>query len=101
MVNEDGLGPSRDRPASKFLGVAIVSNRWLPQTTCTDFMFDAQAIFRRRRHQPRRPPLAKIRPGRPAPITGPGTVVTECGQRSPSLQCLPPELRAMGGINSC
>src|SRR6516164_1019037 len=34
---------------------------------------DAQAIFRRRRHQPRRPPLAKIRPGRPAPTMGPGT----------------------------
>ena len=32
-----------------------------------------QAIFRRRRHQPRRPPLAKIRPGRPAPAMGPGT----------------------------
>ena len=26
----------------------------------------AQATFCRRRHQPRRPPLAKIRPGRPA-----------------------------------
>jgi hypothetical protein len=32
-----------------------------------------QAIFCRRRHQPRRPPLAKIRPGRPAPAVGPGT----------------------------
>ena len=32
-----------------------------------------QALFRRRRHQPRRPPPAKIRPGRPAPATGPGT----------------------------
>jgi hypothetical protein len=28
---------------------------------------------RRRRHQPRRPPLAKIRPGSPAPTIGPGT----------------------------
>src|SRR5215471_3353753 len=35
---------------------------------------DAQAIFRRRRHQPRRPPPAKIRPGRPAPATGPRTL---------------------------
>ena len=26
-------------------------------------VLDAQAIFRRRRHQPRRPPLAKITPG--------------------------------------
>jgi hypothetical protein len=34
---------------------------------------DAQAILRRRRHQPRRPPLAKIRPGSPAPAMGPGT----------------------------
>jgi hypothetical protein len=34
---------------------------------------DAQAIFRRRRHQPRRPLLAKIRPGGPASATGPGT----------------------------
>jgi hypothetical protein len=28
---------------------------------------NVQAIFYRRRHQERRPPLAKIRPGRPAP----------------------------------
>jgi hypothetical protein len=27
-----------------------------------------RAIFFRRRHQPRRPPLARIRPGRPAPL---------------------------------
>jgi hypothetical protein len=41
---------------------------------------NAQAIFCRRRHQLRRPPLAKIRPGRPAPTIGPGTVgVTCCG----------------------
>ena len=32
-----------------------------------------QAIFCRRRHQPRRPPLAKMRPGSPAPTMGPGT----------------------------
>jgi hypothetical protein len=32
-----------------------------------------QALFCRRRHQARRPPLAKIRPGRPAPTIGPGT----------------------------
>src|ERR1700730_13320175 len=32
-----------------------------------------QAIFRRRRHQPRRPPLAKIIPGSPAPTMGAGT----------------------------
>jgi hypothetical protein len=35
---------------------------------------DAQAIFRRRRHQPRRPQPAKIRPGSPAPAMGAGTL---------------------------
>jgi len=36
----------------------------------------AQALFRRRRrHQPRRPTLAKISPGRPAPAMGPGTAL--------------------------
>jgi hypothetical protein len=35
---------------------------------------DAQAIFCRLRNQARRPPLAKIRPGRPAPTMGPGTL---------------------------
>jgi hypothetical protein len=34
---------------------------------------EVQAIFCRRRHQPRRPPPAKIRPGSPAPTMGPGT----------------------------
>jgi hypothetical protein len=33
---------------------------------------DGQAVFCRRRHQPRRPPIAKIRPGMPAPTMGPG-----------------------------
>jgi hypothetical protein len=37
----------------------------------------AQAVFFRRRHQPRRLPLAKIRPGRPAPAMGPGTAEYE------------------------
>jgi hypothetical protein len=32
---------------------------------------EAQAIFFRRRHQPRMPPLAKINPGSPAPTMGP------------------------------
>jgi hypothetical protein len=44
---------------------------------------DAQAIFRRRRHQPRRPPLAKIRPGSPAPAIGPGTA----SNKKTSLNC--------------
>jgi hypothetical protein len=34
---------------------------------------NVQAIFFRRLHQPSRPPLAKISPGRPAPAMGPGT----------------------------
>src|SRR5262249_10908523 len=34
---------------------------------------EVQAIFRRRRHQPRSPPPAKIRPGKPAPTIEPGT----------------------------
>jgi len=32
---------------------------------------EAQAIFRRRRYKPRRPPLAEMRPGSPAPTMGP------------------------------
>ena len=42
------------------------------KTTCTA-CFDAQAVFCRRRNQTSRPPLAKIRPGRPAPTMGAGT----------------------------
>jgi hypothetical protein len=34
---------------------------------------NSQAIFCRRRHQAKRPPLARIRPGNPAPAMGPGT----------------------------
>jgi hypothetical protein len=34
---------------------------------------EAQASFCRRRHHPRRPPPANIRPGNPAPAMGPGT----------------------------
>src|SRR5262249_16079682 len=39
----------------------------------TSIGLDVQAIFRRRRHQPSRPPLAKSSPGTPAPAMGPGT----------------------------
>ena len=38
-------------------------------------LLDAQAIFRRRRHQPRRPPIANSRPGSPAPTLGMGAVL--------------------------
>jgi hypothetical protein len=51
--------------------------RWLLPTEAnerrqfTSRLADAvQAIFCRRRHQPRSPPLTKIRPGSPAPATG-------------------------------
>ena len=47
---------------SKLLSVFCL--KWLPQTAC--------ARLCRRRHQPRRPTLAKIRPGSPVPMTGPG-----------------------------
>ena len=42
--------------------------------TAIEIAPDVQAILCRRRHQPRSPPLAKIRPGSPAPGMGPGTL---------------------------
>jgi hypothetical protein len=57
-------------PASK---KRIVRQPLSAATTCEGCAENAQAIFCRRRHQPRRPPLAKIRPGSPAPTIGPGT----------------------------
>jgi hypothetical protein len=45
---------------------------WLPRQRAW-LAQDAQATFCRRRHQPSRPPPAKIRPGRPAPTFGIGT----------------------------
>jgi len=50
----------------------------------------AQAIFRRRRHQPSRPPHAKISPGSPAPAIGPGTGVGPV--HAPGLSRTEPEL---------
>ena len=41
-------------------------------TPTTGLRSARQAIFRRRRHQPKRPTLAMIRPGSPAPAMGPG-----------------------------
>jgi hypothetical protein len=58
-------------------------NRWLPQTTCANCALDVQAIFCRRRHQARRPPPAKIRPGRPAPAIGPGTTQPATVEKKP------------------
>jgi hypothetical protein len=51
----------------------LLSNHWLPRVRIAPV---AQAICRRR-HQPRRPTLAKIRPGSPAPAMGPGTVALQ------------------------
>jgi hypothetical protein len=57
----------------------------------------SRAHDRRRRHQPSRPPLAKIRPGRPAPAMGPGTAtgVTEVVKEFPGspVSVLIPTLR--------
>jgi hypothetical protein len=70
------------RPQSRWLGRLSPSSihdwpRWLLPTEAnerrqfTSRLADAvQAIFCRRRHQPRSPPLTKIRPGSPAPATG-------------------------------
>jgi hypothetical protein len=46
----------------------LFGNRWLKRRV--QMTPEAQAIFFRRRHQPRTPPSAKIRPGSPAPATG-------------------------------
>jgi hypothetical protein len=64
-----------------------------PRTLAAGFVW--QAIFCRRRHQPRRPALAKIRPGSPAPAIGPGTgsdavAVTVTLEIWPSLLAVPP-----------
>src|SRR5262249_46934359 len=48
-----------------------------------------QAIFRRRRHQPRRPPPAKISPGSPAPAMGPGTAAGGSGTLLHVVHALP------------
>src|SRR5262249_52460855 len=44
---------------------------------------DAQALFCRRRHQPRRPPHAKIRPGKPPPGDGGGDGILIDDQGNP------------------
>jgi len=60
---EEWVGTNPNRPL-KPTRVRFISGRIAPEV---------QAIFFRRRHQPRRPTLAKIRPGKPAPAMGPGT----------------------------
>jgi hypothetical protein len=51
----------------------------------------AQAVFCRRRHQARRPPQANIRPGSPAPTTGPGTRLNDMGPWTKFALCMPGE----------
>src|ERR1700726_749439 len=50
----------------------------------------AQAVLCRRRHQPRRPAPAKIRPGKPAPAMGPGTLMAP---NSPFISPLIPSVK--------
>ena len=62
---------------------------------------NVQAIFFRRRHQPSRPPLAKIRPGTPAPAMR--AVVPRTSPKGASscdfrtIQVYPKDLRALPG----
>jgi hypothetical protein len=76
------LGIPRPRRTAKVvLGRVLVNrdcsaNRWPPKRRNMLSLPDAQAIFCRRRHQPRRPPLANISPGGPAPTIGPGAWTT-------------------------
>jgi hypothetical protein len=48
------------------------------------------AILRRRRHQLRRPPRAKIKPGSPAPAIGPGTAAMLCSKLVTVAVAAPP-----------
>jgi hypothetical protein len=45
-------------------GAVAAAHRWLPQKKVYGLRANVQAIFCRRRHQPRRPPLTKIMLGR-------------------------------------
>jgi hypothetical protein len=58
-----------DRGAEPIVGklMALANDLWRIASP------EAQAIFCRRRHQPRRPPPPNIRPGSSAPTMGPGT----------------------------
>src|SRR5262249_41467816 len=71
--------------------VVLVQGKW----TSRDSWFAAdkrhhfglvgvQAIFCRRRHQARRPPLAKIRPGKPAPAMGPAPAMSDLSWLNPT-----------------
>jgi hypothetical protein len=71
---------ARKNPDQRWPGLEVDDAGWV-QTIRTATNASArwslgsrpQTVFRRRRAKPRRPPQAAIRPGRPAPTTGPGT----------------------------
>jgi hypothetical protein len=66
----------------------LFGNRSVPQRRVR-MRGNVQAIFCRRRHPQRKPPLAKIRPGSPAPAIEPGTAA---GPRSVSVAHFRPQL---------
>jgi hypothetical protein len=68
-------------------------------TTLTELWSNVQAIRCRRRHQPSRPPLAKIRPGRPDPMIGPGTGVVVVTDQVPGEREFCPPARGDVDVN--
>src|SRR5262249_49535510 len=84
-------------------GLAVGSYWPCRKKTCGELRPpDVQAIFCRRRHQPRRPPLAKIRPGRPAPAMGAGTggwSNTVVSMNAPTSPCGGPALQENANIS--
>src|SRR5215831_184404 len=57
----------------KFFGWHVLRLPRTDQITAATCPVRRAQTRRRRRHQPRRPPLANKRPGKPAPTIGPGT----------------------------
>ena len=56
---------------NKYNALSMMKNNTLRSSA----FFEITKVFRFLRHQPISPPLAKIRPGSPPPITGPGTLL--------------------------
>ena len=61
--------PARSRRPRKKLGAVIERQHAAANDAC-GLRRKSQALFFRRRHQPRRPPLAKIKPGSPGTHEG-------------------------------
>src|SRR6476660_6537857 len=73
--------------AHRFRDLTRLTPSWTDDERCGDRRQGEHfhALFPvRRRHQPRRPPLAKIRPGSPAPAMGPGTGTADLTTPVPS-----------------